>query len=90
MNGDGWVNILDYNAVVVNLGPCDGCPEDVDMNGVVNGADLSFVVEHWGPCPNGDFTPVSASGPEREGATDTAGQLRDDRGTREGRLERSR
>ena len=88
VNGDGWVNMLDYTQVVMNLGPCGGCPEDVDMNGVVNGADVSFVVAHWGPCPNGiDVTPVSASGPEREGA---AGTLRDDRGAREGRLERSR
>ena len=29
----------------------DGCPEDVNGDGVVDGQDVQAVATHFGPCP---------------------------------------
>ena len=51
MNGDGIVDETDLQQVLDNLGPCDGCPEDVNGDGMVNGLDAAAVATHFGPCP---------------------------------------
>ncbi len=43
--------VEDVQQVLANLGPCDGCPEDVNGDGIVNGLDVSAVATHFGPCP---------------------------------------
>ena len=37
--------------VLANQGPCGGCPEDVNDDGIVNGQDVAAVATHFGPCP---------------------------------------
>ncbi len=51
VNVDGTVDQTDLQQVLGNLGPCDGCPEDVTGDGVVNGQDAAAVAAHFGPCP---------------------------------------
>jgi len=51
VNGDGTVDQTDLQQVLGNLGPCDGCPEDVTGDGVVNGQEAAAVAAHFGPCP---------------------------------------
>jgi hypothetical protein len=52
--GDGVTNLLDFVAVLNAFGPCPACPEDVDLSGVVDNADLQLVVAAMGgPCANG-------------------------------------
>ncbi len=47
MNGDGLVNIDDILLILAAWGPCDGCPEDVDGNNVVDFQDLLVVLKNW-------------------------------------------
>ena len=37
--------------VLDSFGPCDGCAEDVNGDGFVNGLDAAAVATHFGPCP---------------------------------------
>ncbi len=58
MNGDGVVDQTDVQAVNGNLGPCDGCPEDTNGDGVTNVLDLIDVLLCFGqpdtpPCDTG-------------------------------------
>jgi hypothetical protein len=49
---DGTTNLGDYITVVAALGPCAGCPEDIDMSGVVDATDLQLVlIELNTACP---------------------------------------
>ena len=53
INGDGNVNVLDLNLVIVGWGPCEDPSAlcfDVNDDGVVNVFDLIEVIEQWGPC----------------------------------------
>ena len=44
-NGDGQVNVTDLIAVVFNWGDCGGCClSDLDLNGVVDVADLVTLI----------------------------------------------
>ena len=53
MNGDGTVDNTDLLQVPGNLGsPCDGCPEDVDGDGIVNRQDVAALATHFGRCPS--------------------------------------
>ncbi len=45
------VDQTDLRLVLGNFGPCDGCPEDVNGDGVVDGLDAAAVATHFGPCP---------------------------------------
>jgi hypothetical protein len=53
VNGDGVTNMQDLLQVIAAWGPCDGCPEDLDGDGVVGPLDLQFVLD--------DLTPRSVS-----------------------------
>jgi len=48
INGDSIVNLADVLEVINGLGPCGGCAADLDLNGVIDFADLQIVVNHWG------------------------------------------
>ena len=48
---DSVVDPADLFKVLMHLGPCDGCPEDVNDDGVVDGQDVVAVVTHFGVCP---------------------------------------
>jgi hypothetical protein len=45
------VDQADLHQVQDNFGPCDGCAEDVNGDGMVNGQDVAAVATHFGPCP---------------------------------------
>jgi len=56
INGDGIVDLKDFFAVLLELGPCpqpDNCPGDLDGNGVVNFQDLLEVLANLGPADDG-------------------------------------
>jgi hypothetical protein len=40
---------------------CD-CPADLNLDGTVNGADLSLVLSSWGPCTGACLYDVNADG----------------------------
>ena len=42
------VDQSDVQQVLANLGRCDGCPEDVNGDGVVNGSDVQAVARYCG------------------------------------------
>jgi hypothetical protein len=37
--------------MLVAWGSCTGCPEDLNGDGSVNGADLGLMLVAWGVCP---------------------------------------
>ncbi len=45
------VSFSDLLAVLAARGACEGCPEDLDGNGIVDFGDLLIVLAAWGPCP---------------------------------------
>jgi hypothetical protein len=45
------VNVDDLIGVILQWGPCSGCPEDIDDDGDVDVDDLIAVILAWGPCP---------------------------------------
>jgi hypothetical protein len=47
INGDGVVDPLDLALVLDSLGPCEGCPTDLDSNGVVDSNDIDTVRSDW-------------------------------------------
>jgi hypothetical protein len=51
VTGDGVVDQSDLQQVLDSTGSCDGCPEDVNGDGFVNGQDAAAVAKHFGPCP---------------------------------------
>jgi hypothetical protein len=48
MNGDGTVDVSDLVLVIINWGPCDVCPADVNEDGEVDVGDLVEVILAWG------------------------------------------
>ena len=42
-----------YGVVGPNVPPPPACPADLNLDGVVNGADLGIMLGAWGPCPSG-------------------------------------
>jgi hypothetical protein len=46
-----------YGVVGPNVPPPPACPADLNLDGVVNGADLGLMLGAWGPCPS---TPCAA------------------------------
>ena len=42
---------LDLLGVILAWGACDGCPEDLNNDGVVDVLDLLTVILGWGGCP---------------------------------------
>ena len=40
----------DLLALLGVWGPCPGCPEDINGDGVVNVVDLLILLSAWGPC----------------------------------------
>ena len=46
-----------YGVVGPNVPPPPACPADLNLDGVVNGADLGLMLGAWGPCPS---TPCTA------------------------------
>ena len=38
-------------SILAAWGTCGGCPEDLDGNGEVNGADVGLLLAVWGACP---------------------------------------
>ena len=50
INGDGEVNVLDLNELLVAWGATGG-PQDINGDGIVNVLDLLAVLAAWGPCP---------------------------------------
>jgi alpha-tubulin suppressor-like RCC1 family protein len=47
MNGE--LNAADIALILLDFGPCDGCPTDLDGNGVVDAGDLALVMMAYGP-----------------------------------------
>jgi hypothetical protein len=45
------VDVDDLIAVILQWGPCRGCPEDINDDGQVDVDDLIGVILAWGPCP---------------------------------------
>ncbi|MGA0287515.1 MAG: hypothetical protein ACO3QA_10830, partial [Phycisphaerales bacterium] len=62
--------IVHYRATL----PCDGCDDDADFDGdgVVGGADLAFLLSHWGSCAG---CPADLDGDAFVGGSDLAGLL---------------
>jgi hypothetical protein len=48
--GNGEVNVDDLVTVILNWGPCPGCPADITHDDQVNVDDLVEVILNWGPC----------------------------------------
>jgi hypothetical protein len=44
LDGDGIVGAGDLSILLLDYGPCPGCPSDLDGNGVVDGGDISFLL----------------------------------------------
>lgn len=47
LTGDGFVNGADLGLLLVDWGPCSGCPGDLNDDGFVNGADLGLLLVAW-------------------------------------------
>ena len=55
LDGDGVVNGLDLQRILVQWGPCpfdEPCTGDLTGDGSVGGGDLSLVLMNWGDCPD--------------------------------------
>ena len=46
MNGE--LNAADIALILLDFGPCAGCPTDLDGNGVVDAGDLALVMMSFG------------------------------------------
>ncbi|MFM7806638.1 MAG: hypothetical protein ACKPEA_01750, partial [Planctomycetota bacterium] len=44
LDGDGTVGPSDISILLLDYGPCVGCPSDLDGSGEVDGGDLSFLL----------------------------------------------
>jgi hypothetical protein len=44
LDGDGTVGPPDIGILLLDFGPCPGCPSDLDASGEVDGGDLSFLL----------------------------------------------
>jgi hypothetical protein len=44
LDGDGSVGPADVGLLLLDFGPCAGCPSDLDENGTVDNGDLSFLL----------------------------------------------
>ncbi len=44
LDGDGLVNYSDVALLLLDFGPCQGCPSDLDGTGEVNTGDLAFLL----------------------------------------------
>ncbi len=44
LDGDGAVGSSDLAVLLLDFGPCAGCPSDLDANGVVDGGDIAFLL----------------------------------------------
>ena len=50
-NQIGNTGIWDVYRDVLTMDECPSCPGDVNLDGVVDGADLGLLIAEWGPCP---------------------------------------
>jgi len=48
VNADRIVNHVDVLMVLQSMGACEGCPADLNGDGMVNGLDLQRVINNWG------------------------------------------
>jgi glucose/arabinose dehydrogenase len=48
VNADRTVNHVDLLLVLQSMGTCEGCPADLNGDGIVNGVDLERVINNWG------------------------------------------
>ena len=44
LDGDGIVGASDIGIMLLDFGPCAGCPSDLDDSGSVDGGDISFLL----------------------------------------------
>ena len=50
LDADGEVSGSDISLLLLDFGPCSGCPSDLDGDGVTGGSDLSLMLLGFGPC----------------------------------------
>jgi hypothetical protein len=48
IDGNGLVDFGDINHLLLEMGPCKGCPSDLDGNGVVDFGDINLVLLSFG------------------------------------------
>ena len=48
VNLDGIVDVNDLLMVIGAFGPCDGCPEDIDGDGMTGATDILIILANWG------------------------------------------
>ena len=51
INGDGFVDAVDFLALLAAWGPNPGHPADIDGDGTVGSIDFLALLAAWGPCP---------------------------------------
>jgi hypothetical protein len=44
LDGDGLVGASDIAVLLLDFGPCPGCPADLDGSGAVDGGDIAFLL----------------------------------------------
>ena len=44
LDGDGTVGAADLAVLLLDFGPCQGCPSDLDGTGAVDGGDIAFLL----------------------------------------------
>lgn len=47
LDGNGYVDSADLSMILLNYGPCPGCPEDLDGSGDVDAADIGLLMLFW-------------------------------------------
>jgi hypothetical protein len=63
-DGGAWHDLTD-SCVVDDCNACpedSPCPADLNLDGVVNGADLGIALASWGACKGGCAADLDASG----------------------------
>ncbi|MCE9620595.1 MAG: hypothetical protein K8R92_11910 [Planctomycetes bacterium] len=51
LDGSGEVDSGDVGLMLLDFGPCPGCPSDLDGSGEVDGADIGLLLLGFGACP---------------------------------------
>jgi hypothetical protein len=46
---NGMIDFGDVALIILDFGPCAGCPTDLDGNGVVDMGDVSLLLVAFGP-----------------------------------------
>jgi hypothetical protein len=44
LDGDGLVGASDIAVMLLDFGPCTGCPADLDGSGTVDAGDIAFLL----------------------------------------------